>query len=293
MPSTSLLQPPPVSWEFVMWAPIMPPAFRSMGGSYDIREMVNVPWMTESGADQQIECVVGNWGGTGAVVEYDRRGGGYGLLQSSSSPTVPRGLAWVAPIMGQILDGSALAAAPPRVDRMRWLRVWLSASAALLNQDDQGVFLMSHPGTSGGGAILANMLPGGGGTPRTIVGISGFDAGGGTTGWRFRSYDTAGVATETVQLGSAGTDWHVLDFLMRGAQVGTNGTLRVKFDGADVLTREFGSALELPESYPGNSRGVCWCINTASPGGGPVNEIISQWRLRCGAFNEIGVPLLS
>lgn len=294
MAVTFIIPPVPVVWDTDTRYPIQAYT-RGITTGIDLRDTAILPpGRTPSLAvPYTLQFQRGNWGGSGALAQYDTRHGGYGILFSATAVGVPSGRAWGMPVdVGQTLDAANVVGPVPPEDRMRWLRVWLSASASVMDRDDSGVFLMSDPAAAGSGAALSNQLPGGGGTPRTIAAVSGFDVGGGVTGWRYRSYDTAGANTESVDLGSVGQDWHVIDLLMRGATAGANGRLRVKLDGNQLIDREFGTDLEFPSAYPGGSRGISWIINAATPGGGPTNEIIWRWRYRAGAFDESGAPLL-
>lgn len=171
--------------------------------------------------------------------------------------------------------------------RVAWFRVGVTQSAIDATWGEgTGFFFLPYTGA----LLSADFLPTGVSFPGGF-GICGDGAG----GWRYRSWNAAGVALETVDIapGIIGTltDWHLFDFVLRASTPASLGWLTVKVNGQDILTeREFDNVLLIP---PATLNAQASTLAFAQGGHDPGTGTVLYWWMhaRFGRFLPDGTEV--
>lgn len=131
--------------------------------------------------------------------------------------------------------------------RVGWWRTYHSwgqsggGVPAYHTDDTTGIFLFAH----GRDRPDFNDLPGGAGSSLQICGFIGGSATA-PPSYRYRAYDNTGAVTETVAVPASlvpdAEQMNMFDFIIISAAPGRDATLNIRINGADFLTRTWGSA---------------------------------------------------
>lgn len=172
--------------------------------------------------------------------------------------------------------------------RVAWFRIGfvLSAVDATLG-DGTGFSFIPY----NGGAIAANLLPGGG----AFAGGFGLVCDG-AGGWRYRSWNAAAAQIDSVDVPVAAlpdvTKFSTADIFIRDSVPGAVGWVTIRINGVDVITeRPYGALILAPTTLNANAYTYAFCQGGNDPGSG---TILSWWvHARFGRFLPDGVEVSS
>lgn len=297
MPSTSLLPGPPVVWaiEYLATQP-----YRDASMDANAWDPLSDALPHKGTTEQQVPISI--YGGTGQHRTVGWLDGLGGYQWWNEGNTVD-GFSMFHPSFNPVIESTGSAGfIYPESTRFGWWRVSQAFTPTAGTNWDEGIsgscgvgvaFVATAAAT---GSTATPAVP----TPNTCMcyaGICGVDDGG-QQGLAVGTWNVnGGVASLGASLGVF-ERWHTIDLMLRQATSAGNATLRILLNGAEVADLTFGTDIRLPSAETPIQGPTCffttWCgQKLIADRPGTPRWLGPNIHFRGGAFNDLGVPLLS
>lgn len=297
MPTTSLLPGPPVRWplEYFGGNPALDATLDA--NSWD--PVTGVPLKTTT--EQSVARYV--FGGTGQhrTVGWLDGVGGY---QWWNDGNTVEGFSLFHPGYCPVLESTGSAGfIYPEATRFGWWRVSQAFTPTAGTNWQEGisgscgmaVCFFRNTGTTPSSTATPAVPTAG--NCYAYAGLAGVDDGG-QQGLAVATWtEDGGVSSLGASLGVF-ERWHTVDLMVRQATATADATLRILLNGTEVALLSFGSDIRLPSASTNSTAPVCffstWCgQKLLADRPGTPRWLAPNIHFRGGAFDELGVPLLS